>query len=340
MKVFLGEYVCGGGFGSTPADEIDESLRLEGAAMLASMAEDLAMVASLSIPIAPDLCPELPDCERHVMDPRRPLWAQWAKAARGCDAAVIIAPEKDGLLAKAVGMLRAADVNVIAGSGDFLRVASDKLQTARVFCAGGVPHPPSLLPNDPRSAAKLQQCSRFVVKPRDGCGTESISLFDDLADAINAATENDLVQAFIPGTPASAAAIVNGNEMVVLPAVSQDISLDPCCYRGGAGPLCDDLQRRAAALVQCALGAMPPGLRGFIGLDLILGDDSGGDVVVEVNPRLTTSYVGLRHIVDGNLAARLLGLQQGPVRCRTAVDSVRWTRDGRVCVGEAVSQDA
>jgi predicted ATP-grasp superfamily ATP-dependent carboligase len=35
---------------------------------------------------------------------------------------------------------------------------------------------------------------------------------------------------------------------------------------------------------------------GYLGVDLILGEDGNGavDCVVEINPRLTTSYVGLQ----------------------------------------------
>ena len=46
---------------------------------------------------------------------------------------------------------------------------------------------------------------------------------------------------------------------------------------------------------------------------MILGSDRRGaeDVVLEVNPRLTTSYIGLRHIVCGNLAARMIDVARG-----------------------------
>lgn len=339
MKVFVAEYVCGGGFGDQRPESLDESLRLEGGAMLAALAEDLAKVATLSVPVAKDFCPSLPPCEQHPVDPRKPLWAQWLRAAQGCNAAIVIAPERGGILAKAVGMLRAADVNVIAGSGDFLRVASDKQQTARVFAAAGVPHPVTLLPSDPRSAARLALCDRFIVKPRDGCGTESVAVFDAMEDALNSASDDDLVQGYVPGSPASVAVIVHGNELVVLPAVSQDISIKNCAYRGGAGPLADDWQRRAAALAQCAIAAMPPHARGYVGLDLVLGEDSANDVVIEINPRLTTSYVGLRHIVSGNLAARLLGLESGPLHYKTAAQAIRWSREGTVWIGETLAQD-
>ncbi len=57
---------------------------------------------------------------------------------------------------------------------------------------------------------------------------------------------------------------------------------------------------------------------GYVGVDLILGRDPGGneDYVIEVNPRLTTSYVGLRAAAKSNLAeamVQIAGGDAGPV---------------------------
>ncbi len=334
MRVFVGEYICGGGMRRRPTDAIEPSLRAEGAAMLAALSADVAKLADLSIPVDPRICPSLPLGTYHEMDIKLPLWGQWVRAAQGCDAAIVIAPESNGVLAKAVSMLRAGNINVIASTGEFLRAASDKLNTARIFSEAAVPHPVTHMPLDAKSMQRLMAFEKFIVKPRDGCGTQQIRLFDDLETAQAAGTEDYVLQGFVPGKPISVAAIIAGNEIVTLPAVSQDIALENCAYRGGCGPLPDEEQRRAASLAQCAIAAMPSSPRGFIGFDIVLGEAYGADVVIEVNARLTTSYVGLRHIVEGNLAARLLGLASGPVQCKTTVDAVRWTTAGEVWVND------
>src|SRR6056297_2157601 len=136
MRIFVGEYVCGGGLLQQPKNDIAESLRQEGAAMLRAITSDLAEVARPVVPLDPrfdSLRPE--DSEIVSIDVTAPLWSQWIAAAQSCDAALILAPESDGTLAKAVAMLRAGGVDVIAGSGDFLRVASDKLLTAKHLIA-------------------------------------------------------------------------------------------------------------------------------------------------------------------------------------------------------------
>ena len=71
-------------------------------------------------------------------------------------------------------------------------------------------------------------------------------------------------------------------------------------YLGGSCPLPSGLAARADRLARCAAAAMPE-WRGYIGIDLVLGEANDGseDYLIEVNPRLTTSYVGLRVLAAG-----------------------------------------
>ncbi len=336
MRMFVAEFVCGGGFSRRNLADVPGSLRREGAAMLRAIAEDLSELGEVVVPLDARIQLALPRNVTQVpISGSKPLWPQWVAAARDCDSAIIVAPEQGGTLAQAVSMLRAGGLDPTMSSGDFLRVASDKWETARTFAANRVPHPPtyilSTLGEADRTAA-----NRWVVKPRDGCGTERISVYDCFDQAAAALTEGSILQSWSVGTPVSVGLIVVGGEMTLLPAVAQSIDSESCSYAGGQGPLSDDLQRRVTSLASCALAAMPPTAKGFVGLDLILGDQPSGDCVIEVNPRLTTSYVGLRHMVEGNLAARIIGQGNGPVRCSAEAESVRWSPDGQVWVNDTL----
>ena len=80
---------------------------------------------------------------------------------------------------------------------------------------------------------------------------------------------------------------------------------------------------------------MPPA-RGYVGVDLVLGASAHGedDAVIEINPRVTTSYVGLRQAVNENLAQALLEGAEGrasEVTLRNsmiefAADGTTWVR--------------
>ena len=54
-------------------------------------------------------------------------------------------------------------------------------------------------------------------------------------------------------------------------------------------------------------------LIGYVGVDLVLGvaGDGGDDAVIEINPRLTTSYLALRRLLRTNLAAAMLAVARG-----------------------------
>jgi predicted ATP-grasp superfamily ATP-dependent carboligase len=103
-------------------------------------------------------------------------------------------------------------------------------------------------------------------------------------------------------------------------------------YRGGATIREEPLARRAAALAGRALDALPPA-RGYVGVDLVLGNDPGGrdDVVIEVNPRLTTSYMGLRAATPQNLAKAILDVTDGcAVRLTAGAKAVEFDAAGAV----------
>ena len=78
-------------------------------------------------------------------------------------------------------------------------------------------------------------------------------------------------------------------------------------YLGGLTPL--PLLEQALAEALKAVKALKPGLKGYVGVDLILAKEEAW--VVEVNPRLTTSYLGLRKILKANPASLILNSAQG-----------------------------
>ena len=105
-------------------------------------------------------------------------------------------------------------------------------------------------------------------------------------------------------------------------------------YRGGTTPLDHPLARLGveAALRTCEA---IPGLRGYIGVDLVLTQSEA--VVIEVNPRLTTAYLGVREAFGGpgrsigNVAAMALAACAGTLPTPPPIRrSVRFTAAGRI----------
>ncbi len=109
-----------------------------------------------------------------------------------------------------------------------------------------------------------------------------------------------VIQRYLPGTPASVSLLADGRRAVALAVSGQRVSASSgFSYRGGRTPL---EHPQATAAVDAAIRACAafPGLRGYVGVDVLLTE--AGPLVIEVNPRLTTAYLGVRAVLDENVA--------------------------------------
>jgi predicted ATP-grasp superfamily ATP-dependent carboligase len=107
----------------------------------------------------------------------------------------------------------------------------------------------------------------------------------------------------------------------------------PLVYRGGRLPLNPELHAAAADLAGRAVEAVP-GLRGYVGVDLLLLNHPPGRIglVIEINPRLTTSYVGLRRLARFNVMRAMLAVLEGkpPGPLEYAPGPIAFRPDGTV----------
>jgi predicted ATP-grasp superfamily ATP-dependent carboligase len=116
-----------------------------------------------------------------------------------------------------------------------------------------------------------------------------------------------MVQELIRGTAVSVSLISTGSEALPISLNKQDVSLrtpdSVSTYNGGIVPFNSPLKRKAFATAKTIVESFR-GLRGYIGVDLVLTEKE--PIVIEVNPRLTTSYVGLRKIANFNPAQAII----------------------------------
>ncbi len=147
-------------------------------------------------------------------------------------------------------------------------------------------------------------------------------------------TGDSLLQPFVPGTAARVAFLIGLRQTVPLLPASQELSNDGRFrYRGGRIPLPAPLADRAVRLAERAV-AVVLGLSGYVGVDVVLGETADGseDFVIEINPRLTTSYVGLRALARTNLAGAMLAVVVGQDEVHIAwqTRAVHFLADGGV----------
>jgi predicted ATP-grasp superfamily ATP-dependent carboligase len=201
-------------------------------------------------------------------------------------------------------------------SPEFIGIAADKHRTSESLAAAGVPtaYGIALEPEEPLPADFLYPA---VLKPADGAGSQDTYIVGGPHDVPPAYAWRRRLERYMPGLPASVAMLCGPGGNITLMPCKQRLSDDGRLrYLGGELPLAAGLADRAVALAQRAIAALPVAV-GYIGIDLVLGRDPHGieDAVIEINPRLTTSYVGLRAAAQSNLAESMWQIALGETQC-------------------------
>lgn len=299
------EHVCGGGF---VGEDLPSSLRKEGWAMLRALVADLVTLADVDVVTALDgrFDPSSLDSAVVPVTSAKEVPGVFDSLAREQDGTVVIAPETGGVLLRLSRRVLEVGGRLLGSEPEAVQLASDKFLCAAELRRLGVPVLP-VAPYRPRPRAT----EALVVRPRFGAGSSGLRLVE-AGMALPPSAGGLLVSPFSEGMATSVLLILGARGALPLAPCRQLLSGDGRFrYLGGRAPLAPGLARRAVELALRAV-KVSPGLRGFVGVDLLLSEiSSTGDQVVEVNPRLTTSYVGLRRLARGNLTRSWLACWDG-----------------------------
>jgi predicted ATP-grasp superfamily ATP-dependent carboligase len=317
MQIFIYEFVTGGGWWGVDASHPPSgSLRREGGAMLSALAEDFARLPGIELVCLRDArlaSDELPTAASRV-DSAGEEQAAFCRQAAAADWTLVIAPEFGGSLLTRVRWAERAGARLLSPDSAFVELSADKHRCAERLLDAGVPAPRG---QAWRSGQSLVDGLTFplVAKPVDGAGSLDVRLIQSQHEfeMLDGAARVWRLEPFCAGLPASVSVLCGPSGPVVFPGSRQILSDDgQFRYLGGEVPLPGELCRRTERLARGAVAALPA-TRGYVGIDLVLGDAEDGslDRVLEVNPRLTTSYIGLRQIARGNLAAGMLQAARG-----------------------------
>jgi predicted ATP-grasp superfamily ATP-dependent carboligase len=300
-------------FSALPAGEAPPALLSAGRALLRAVAADLAALPGVTADVVTGF---------HDGD------AGFVRTLGRCDAALVVAPEEGGVLERLVRI--AGKRRLLLGPGPVaVRLATDKRAMSRRLMRRGIAVPAGAVVRRRGAAARLRGLEApFVVKPRDGCGCEGVSIVRwpqgveaALRRIDRASRRRDLlVEEYVPGEPASVSFLVSRGgdgsrtpQTLCLGLNRQSVrGRGPLRYAGGETPWRHPLAGEALRLAARAVAVLGQGaadLCGYVGVDLVLGRD--GPRVVEVNPRLTTAYLGLRRVTRVNLAGLMLDAALG-----------------------------
>lgn len=236
-----------------------------------------------------------------------------------CDMGLVIAP--DQLLSKYTFLLEQATHNLGCG---FMTVAlcANKVQTGRILRENGVP-----VPADAGTG-------RRVIKPVKGCGAQGVRLSEGQPG------EGEFSEEFIEGENYSVSLIANrvigdaclffsGNPPLILAVNKQEIAIGTggsFRYLGGETPVRPAREKEIVDVARKTVEVL--GCQGYCGVDVVVADKV---YVVDVNPRITTSLVGIAACMQEEIAELLIAASkgQGPKEAHLS-GSARFDTNGKV----------
>lgn len=311
MRVLAVEYITGGGLAG---HELPPSLAREGGIMVEALLRELAGIAGVGVFSARDPrlpAPDLGACFLVAMA-GQDVWELWERAVANADALWPVAPESGGVLERLSNLALRHGKRLIGSAPEAIAIAASKRATAELLAKHGI----AAVETRAAGSALPPSDTGWVVKPDDGAGAEGARFIPDshALEAYLAGHEHAaglVVQPYLDGDAASMSVLFRDGEASVLACNRQDVARDAAGifhYRGFEVGGCEDLRSEFEAIARRIAVALP-GLFGYAGVDLVI--TGRGSIVLEINPRLTTSYVGLGPALGCNVAALVLGLAEG-----------------------------
>lgn len=342
MRLVIYEWCCSGGLtgpdavavaGDAAGDAAATSLGPEGRAMFSAAVTDAVRDGGFAVTALVDESFDipLPSVVRRLKVPRGGEIETLVASAREADAVLVVAPETADVLAARVAAVRAGGGVVLAPSTAFIRLATDKQATVEALEAATVPVPRgrSLAAGEPWPADVPRPAVR---KARASTGCDGLVVVHPGAEPPQPSAVATRLEEWIPGVSVGVSCLLGPRGVVAVAAVVQRFStgLDPG-YIGGDLVADSEVRQRATRLATRALECLwdhdPRAVHaGWVGVDMILGDrpDGHDDRVLEVNPRVTTSFVGLSAAAPASLIRSIVDVAAGrtidrgrlPDRCR------------------------
>jgi len=212
------------------------------------------------------------------------------RISKECEAGLVIAP--DEILGDLTQIVEENTFNLGCPS-HAVRLCADKLECTRVLEKENIPVP--------ETKGSGEYNGNYVIKPRFGCACEGIH-----KSSAGILEEGFIATKFIKGEHLSAS-IMTGRTQLALTVNRQIIEMnDEISYDGGIVPYYCERNYEIFAVAKKTAKVL--GCKGYAGVDIVLGDMP---YVVDVNPRPTTSIIGISRVMEEEIADLMLRARFG-----------------------------
>lgn len=308
-KIFVCEFITGGGLNHS---ELNPELVTQGQRMRDALLRDLSQLpyhvsttvdARFLSPIHFDECQTVGTVDD--------VWQRWETNIQLVDAVWFIAPETDGYLEKMTA-LALKHQKIIIGCGlTSIHVCSSKFATFQLLRKAKIATLDTCLYAHWDKTKSLQ----WIAKPDDGAGCEETVFFETAENLEEWLLNNNrvnthVIQPYLTGNAASISCVMYQGKAMVLSCNQQLIAIEnnALVFKGCVINAMRHYWDSFDILVN-KIAQLLPDLAGYVGIDVIVNlvtDQPAQVTVVEINPRLTTSYVALREATGHNPAELIM----------------------------------
>jgi len=216
------------------------------------------------------------------------------KLLKSYDYVLPIIPETDMLLYSYVKYLEDNEINTLISDSATIKVCSDKKKLHSYLFKSNISKPKIF---DSKDAINLK--SKIIIKPRLGAGCEDIRIIDSTSQ-FEYNNKYEIMESYINGESLSLSIFFTNTSFRLLSVNKQIINIQNNKLKL-TGIVVNVYSKNSPEIIYLLsrIKNMLPGLYGFVGIDIII--DKGEIFVIEINPRLTTSFCGLYHALGINL---------------------------------------
>lgn len=233
------------------------------------------------------------------------VWQVWEQQMLSADAVWLIAPETDGVLKKLTELALKHGKKIIGCGPKSIEITASKLATYQALRQAEIATIATYTPSNwPKGEGA------WLVKPDDGVGCEETFYFENAAaltgwEGALVLPFRHVIQPFQAGQAASISCVMLRGRAQILSCNLQKIEMVNHQLKL-SGIMVNGMRAHWAAFEMVAnkIAQALPDLAGYVGIDVIVED--GKTIVVEINPRLTTSYCALAEATGANPAALIL----------------------------------
>ena len=327
MKILVFEYITGGGFNK---QELPDSLLREGSLMLEALLDNLrscaehengmAVVVMLDSRVNGSI--NTAGFDTVIINPEQNSHEEFARLALQSDAVWPIAPEFDGILQSLCQTVESLSKRLLTSPACAVAVTGNKFNTYQHLKKHHIATVPTrMFTSDTQYLAKqlvelnianpVRKVEQWVVKPIEGVGCSESYILTDRHDfdQMHSRKGQYIIQPHIQGKKTSLSCLFKEGIGWLLCVNLQQFDIINQQYQLSKIIVNHHSNLSVYQLLVDNIARALPDLWGYVGIDLIETQEQL--LVLEINPRLTTSFVGIDAALGINVAENVLQLLRG-----------------------------